>query len=222
MAPQTRDLESLVRALRAERARIVQRLERLHTEERELSAVQHDQPMDDPERAADLREVRLEERLDELAARQLEAIDRALDHAAQGRLSLCDRCGARIPVERLLAVPGTTLCVACAGREETAPEPEVPFERVPGGRAETGRIELGEKVKTRFDEGRLLRVAWFGTCRRCGDVEGRAEPGEDFVLCGACGHPLAGARERAIVAVEEREVYVDPAELVHVDPAPYD
>jgi hypothetical protein len=74
----------------------------------------------------------------------------------------------------------------------------------------------------RAREGRLLRMAWFGSCRRCGDVEGRVEPESEVVLCAACGHALGGARERAIVAVEEREVYVDPAELRHVDPMPYD
>jgi CBS domain-containing protein len=83
----------LVAGLRHERARIVEQLEALHATERELSATQHDQPMDDPERAADLREVRLAEKLDALAARRLSAIDRALDHAAQGRLALFESCG---------------------------------------------------------------------------------------------------------------------------------
>ena len=44
---------------------------------------------------------------------------RALDHAEQGRLSRCDGCGGSIPLTRLRAVPGTTLCVACARAQET-------------------------------------------------------------------------------------------------------
>ena len=43
---------------------------------------------------------------------------RALDHAAQGRLSVCDGCGGRIPLTRLRALPGTTRCVRCARADE--------------------------------------------------------------------------------------------------------
>ena len=63
-------------------------------------------------------ELRLAETLDALATRRLEVIDRALDHAAQGRLSVCDGCGGRIPLTRLRALPGTTRCVRCARDEE--------------------------------------------------------------------------------------------------------
>jgi acetoin utilization protein AcuB len=218
------EFESLVEQLERERTRLVAQLDHYREVELDLSAAQHDQPMDDPERGADLREVRLAETMDALAARRLEAIDRALDHAAQGRLSLCDRCGGSIPVTRLRALPGTTVCVACARDAEAGLEPEAPFERPPGGRAETGRPELGALVDTRLGEGRLLRIAPFGTCHRCGDVEGRIDPDEDAAICSleGCGRPLEDVRDRAIVAVGEREAYVDPAELSCVDPAPFD
>jgi hypothetical protein len=95
---------------------------------------------------------------------------------------------------------------------------------VPGGRAETGHTELGTRVYTRSGEGQLLRVVPFGTCRRCGDVEGRLDPEQDTVVCGneGCTQALSYVLDRAIVGMEEREVYVDPAELRPVDPAPYD
>jgi CBS domain-containing protein/RNA polymerase-binding transcription factor DksA len=218
------EFHSLVAQLQQERERIASQLDHYHDVERELSEAQHDQPMDEPERSADLREVHLTEAMDALAARRLEAIDRALDHAAQGRLSVCDRCGGAIPVTRLRALPGTTVCVACARAAESEVEQETPFERVPGGRAETGRPELGSLVGTRFGEGRLLRIAPFGTCRRCGDVEGHVDRDEDTAICLAegCRQPLHDVRDRAIVAVGEREVYVDPVELETVDPAPFD
>lgn len=219
------ELVALVEALRGERARVAERLDDLRAEERALSADLSDQPMDAPESGADLQQTRLDEGLGAMAARRLDAIDRALDHAAQGRFSICDRCGGQIPLTRLRALPGTTLCVVCARAEETAPELEVPFERPPGGRAETGRPELGSAVYTRrFGEGVLLRVSPFGTCRHCGDVEGTCDPETDLVVCGteACGRPLSDVDDIAIVSVEEREVYVDPAELRLVDPAPYD
>jgi CBS domain-containing protein/RNA polymerase-binding transcription factor DksA len=218
------ELDVLVGQLRREREAIARRLDGYHAVERDLSADVHDEPRDAADRGADEREVSLTERLDAFAARRLEALDRALDHAAQGRLSLCDACGGGIPLARLRAMPGTTLCVACAREAETAPEPQEPFERVPKGRAETGRPDLGTQVYTRFGEGQLLRISPFGTCRRCGDVEGEYDADDDSVICGTagCRTALDDARERAVVRVEEREVYVDPAELRSVDPAPYD
>lgn len=53
---------------------------------------------------------------DERAARRLHGLDRALAHAAQGRLGICEDCGGRIPLTRLRALPGTTRCMACAAR----------------------------------------------------------------------------------------------------------
>ena len=216
--------DTLVEELRRERERIANRHIALGTLERDLSAQIHDEPMDAPEAGGDLREVQLAENLDLLATRRLDAIDRALDHAARGRLSICDRCGGHIPIPRLRAMPGTTLCVTCARAEEEGRPGEPPFERPPGGRAETGRPELGSRVYTRFGEGVLLRVVPFGSCPRCGDIEGHRDGERDETVCGneGCGRPLSGERDRAIVAIEEREAYVDPTELRSVDPAPYD
>jgi CBS domain-containing protein/RNA polymerase-binding transcription factor DksA len=112
------ELDGLVDELRRERERITARLDRVHAVERELTTDAYGEPRDAAEQGADLRELRVAETLDELAARRLEAIDRALDHAAQGRLSVCDRCGGRIPIQRLRALPGTTVCVRCAGEQE--------------------------------------------------------------------------------------------------------
>lgn len=214
----------LVTSLKRERAAIARRLDVLHATERELSANLHDTPGDAADRGAGQREVSITERFDELSARRLDALDRALDQAAKGNFGVCERCGGVIPEARLRALPGATECVACAHFVESESEPEVSFERVPGGRAETGRPELGGLVYTRFGEGRLLRQVPFGTCGYCGDVEGRLDPDQDTVLCGNddCGNPLSGVLERAIVQVEEREVYVDPSELRPVDAAPYD
>jgi len=216
--------DSLVEELRRERDRITKRLVTLTQVERDLSEQIHDQPMDAPEAGADLREVELAGTLDELAARRIEAIDHALDHAARGQLTVCSRCSGRIPIPRLRAMPGTTLCVACARAEEPDRSRENRFERPPGGRAETGRAELGSRVYTRFGEGVLLRISPFGTCSHCGDVEGRWDQERDEAVCGneGCGRPISDVRDRAIVSIEDREAYVDPAELRNVDPEPYD
>jgi CBS domain-containing protein/RNA polymerase-binding transcription factor DksA len=107
-------LAGLVAQLERERARIAEQLDRYHAVERELSSDSHDRPMDLPERSAELHEVSLTAGLDALAARRLAALDRALDHARQGRLGRCDTCGGSISLPRLRALPGTTLCIGCA------------------------------------------------------------------------------------------------------------
>jgi len=180
--------------------------------------------MDAPERAADLREAQFLERLEEFTARRLAALDRALERAEDGTLTVCTDCGGEIPMARLRAVPGITRCVSCAGSVEESMDFEVPFERVPGGRAETGRPELGERVYTRFGEGQLLRVVSFGSCARCGDVEGQFDAESDVVRCArsSCRRLLHDVRERAVVAIGEREVYVDPVDLARVAASPYD
>jgi hypothetical protein len=52
--------------------------------------------------------------LDTLARRRLAALESALERASGARLGVCERCGGRIAVARLRALPGTTLCVRCA------------------------------------------------------------------------------------------------------------
>jgi acetoin utilization protein AcuB len=229
-------LDQLVDGLRRERTRIAARLDLLRAEERALTDELVEQPMDAAEAGADLRECRLEEGLERMAARRLEAIDRALDHAAQGRLSVCDDCGGAIPVTRLRAVPGTTLCVWCASERQAGlserprggaagSESEAPLEPPLGGGTEPGGLQAGSRVYTReFGEGVLVRIAPFGTCPRCGDVEGERDPERDEAVCASegCGRVLEDVNERATVAVEEQEVFVDPGELRGVDPAPYD
>lgn len=52
--------------------------------------------------------------LERSAARRIEALDRALERAAEGRFGACESCGNAIPVTRLRAFPGATLCLPCA------------------------------------------------------------------------------------------------------------
>jgi DnaK suppressor protein len=42
-------------------------------------------------------------------------LDKALARLADGRYSVCERCGARIAPERLVARPATCVCIRCAG-----------------------------------------------------------------------------------------------------------
>ena len=111
-------LATLVAELERERGRIAQELDRYHSVERQLTQDTRERPMDLPERSAEQDVVSLTSSLDGLATRRLAAIDRAIDHARQGRLSVCDRCGGPISLPRLRALPGTTVCIDCARRAE--------------------------------------------------------------------------------------------------------
>jgi RNA polymerase-binding transcription factor DksA len=108
------DLELLVAALRAERAHLAKQLADHQDAERALARERHDVPTDREEQARLLTEIGVEEPLASLAARRLAAIDHALDRAARGRLGSCESCKREIPIARLRAVPGASLCRRCA------------------------------------------------------------------------------------------------------------
>ncbi len=57
--------------------------------------------------------VRLLDRLDERAKREIEAIDLALTRIGTGSYGRCEGCGNDIPVARLQALPIATTCLAC-------------------------------------------------------------------------------------------------------------
>lgn len=48
----------------------------------------------------------------------LAKIEAALDRIEDGSYGLCEECGAKIPKQRLLAVPYAVMCVKCASRTE--------------------------------------------------------------------------------------------------------
>ena len=62
--------------------------------------------------------VRLLDRLDERAKREIEAIDRALIRIEAGSYGRCERCGKAISDARLQAVPTATTCLACGEADE--------------------------------------------------------------------------------------------------------
>ena len=57
--------------------------------------------------------VRLLDRLDERAKREIEAIDLALTRIEAGSYGRCEGCGKDIPAARLEALPAATTCLAC-------------------------------------------------------------------------------------------------------------
>ena len=49
---------------------------------------------------------------------ELMKIEDALGSIEKGTYGTCDRCGAKIPLERLEAMPSTTMCIQCKNSEE--------------------------------------------------------------------------------------------------------
>jgi len=50
--------------------------------------------------------------------KRLKLTDSALTRIKQGKYGLCIKCGKRIPVERLLAIPYALMCIDCKTEEE--------------------------------------------------------------------------------------------------------
>ena len=66
--------------------------------------------------ATETYERELDEGLEEDARGQLRQIEKALERIGSGEYGRCEVCGKDIPVERLEAMPSTTLCIDDARR----------------------------------------------------------------------------------------------------------
>jgi len=66
--------------------------------------------------ATETYERELDEGLEEDAREQLHQVEKALARIESGEYGLCEVCGKEIPVDRLEAVPWTTLCIDDARR----------------------------------------------------------------------------------------------------------
>lgn len=58
------------------------------------------------------------EALNQHAADRLKSVEAALGRLKNGRYGICLKCGAKIPEERLRAIPYAVLCVSCKASEE--------------------------------------------------------------------------------------------------------
>jgi acetoin utilization protein AcuB len=112
------ELERLIGDLTREREALMRKLDGYHALERDLSTHPSREPLDEADAGSDLSELRVVEALDAMAIRRLRALDHSLERAEHGRLGVCDDCGGKIPVARLRALPGATVCIACARAKE--------------------------------------------------------------------------------------------------------
>jgi RNA polymerase-binding transcription factor DksA len=94
-----------------------QRLQALEAEHAGFVAASLDSNADDehdPEGATIAFERSQVETLARLLQQQLAELDAAERRLAEGRYGVCERCGARIPEERLEVRPAARTCVGCA------------------------------------------------------------------------------------------------------------
>ncbi|MEM9643851.1 MAG: TraR/DksA family transcriptional regulator [Planctomycetota bacterium] len=87
----------------------------------DLSLLQdlHGQKTGDPlDAAADTIQDELNSQLVEVEARELSAIEEAIDRLESGDYGDCEACGKPIPITRLRAVPYATDCIGCRRRAE--------------------------------------------------------------------------------------------------------
>ena len=111
--------EAELARLQQMRARTVAEIARLREE---LQTEIEPAPATDDDAAADVAgDIYERSRIISLISTQqakLHSIDRASELAAEGTYGICEKCGAKIPSERLEIMPETTLCVRCASEME--------------------------------------------------------------------------------------------------------
>ncbi|HZP13978.1 MAG TPA: TraR/DksA family transcriptional regulator [Nevskiaceae bacterium] len=114
------ELHSLIERLRTMRTEFGHRLDR----------IRHDRHHKDGPVSADFKEQVTERENDEVLARletatttDLRQIDHALSRVEAGLYPLCERCGERIEMQRLQAMPFATVCTRCVKAEERRRKP---------------------------------------------------------------------------------------------------
>ena len=106
------DLRAIRNGLLAREAELRDRVHRVHEDlRREVTPL----PRDAPDAAIVIENDEILQAIDETARSELREIERALERLEAGTYGLCDRCGERIDVDRLRAVPYTVHCRSCAG-----------------------------------------------------------------------------------------------------------
>ena len=102
------DLDAVRRLLEKRASELGMRVSKIESHLREPGS------KDWPERASEVENDEVLERLDEAERREIEEIRAALARLREGAYSTCSRCGNEIAPGRLKALPYTGVCVSCA------------------------------------------------------------------------------------------------------------
>jgi len=118
MARKALDVEKFRILLEEERARLIENARKLRRRASDSDQADESSELSDydnhpADAATDTfereKEMAINDNLDYL----LQEVDRALEKIAAGTYGLCDRCGGRIGVERLNALPHAVFCIEC-------------------------------------------------------------------------------------------------------------
>jgi acetoin utilization protein AcuB len=104
---------TLADSLESERDALVRQLAAYGRHEQELTATRREGGLDVADEGSVMEEGQLTERLADMAARRLRAIEHALERQERGELTTCERCGGAIAEARLRALPSATHCIRC-------------------------------------------------------------------------------------------------------------
>lgn len=135
----------------------------------------------------------------------LQRISEALDHMDKGKYGICEDCGREIDLERLEALPYTTLCIKCQHQEEDNHQSrERPVEEEVLG-PPFGRTFLDETdVVVTDGEDIWQEVARYGTSESPSDFGGVADYEDAY---------LGAEEERGIVEEMDSVIDVGPDEI---------
>lgn len=135
----------------------------------------------------------------------LQRINEAIDHMDKGTYGICEDCGKEIDLERLEAIPYTTLCIHCQHQEEDNHQSrERPVEEEVLG-PPFGRTFLDETDVVATDGEDIWQdVARYGTSESPSDLGGVADYEEAY---------LGAEEEQGIVEEIESIIDVGPDEI---------
>ncbi len=135
----------------------------------------------------------------------LQRVQEALDHLDKGLYGICEDCGREIDVERLEAIPYTTLCIHCQHQEEDNHQSrERPVEEEVLG-PPFGRTFLDETDVVATDGEDIWQdVARYGTSESPSDLGGVADYEDAY---------LGSEEERGIVEEIDSVIDVGPDDI---------
>ncbi|MDC7245499.1 MAG: TraR/DksA family transcriptional regulator [Sphaerochaetaceae bacterium] len=109
----TQEMEQLLLNLRKEI------LESLASEDEDFKSLVSSMGIkDDGDVASDDMMIKKMEVLNQIAANRLKSVDAALSRIKNHKYGMCLQCGAKIPEERLRAIPYAVLCIKCKSGQE--------------------------------------------------------------------------------------------------------
>jgi RNA polymerase-binding protein DksA len=109
-------IEQIKKTLLEQKAEIVENLMASNEDFKEI--VEGMDPKDLADIASDDIDRKMIEALGSQELKRLKLIDSALTRIEQGKYGLCMKCGKKIPLDRLEAIPYALMCIECKTAEE--------------------------------------------------------------------------------------------------------